>query len=270
MYCGIHNKWLWSVPYICVILQVLQNLTLTTSCCLEETAFFIVFLHSGNELLISLLQLCNFTVTTTVAEALVGSLETLGSSVTARSCSSGSKSHSVFVSLLICHCVFIQRQECIHFIILSSHSLCSLSVSLKVNSAVALQQVTHCFRELGVAVAERQGALALALEESRCRREEALSVQVTERQGLLENAGLMAYTQELLKETDAPCFVQAARITHNRYLQQTHTVLTQLSPRLLSNKLVEFGLLRFFCYLPFPATVSSWHCVISPPGWWRP
>lgn len=66
-------------------------------------------------------------------------------------------------------------------------------------------------------MAERQGALALALEGSRSRREEALSAQVSERRGLLEHAGLMAYTQELLKETDAPCFVQAARVTHNRY-----------------------------------------------------
>uniref|UniRef100_A0A4W6FTP1 Tripartite motif containing 46 n=1 Tax=Lates calcarifer TaxID=8187 RepID=A0A4W6FTP1_LATCA len=54
--------------------------------------------------------------------------------------------------------------------------------------------------------------------ESMLLREEALSAQVSERRGLLEHAGLMAYTQELLKETDAPCFVQAARVTHNRYL----------------------------------------------------
>lgn len=67
-----------------------------------------------------------------------------------------------------------------------------------------------------MAVAERQGSLTLALEGSRSRKEEALSSQVFEKQGLLEQAGLMVYTQELLKETDAPCFVQAARITHNR------------------------------------------------------
>ncbi|KAK2844609.1 hypothetical protein Q5P01_011268 [Channa striata] len=90
---------------------------------------------------------------------------------------------------------------------------------MEANSSVALQQLTHCIRELGAAVAERQGALALALEGSRCRRGEALSAQVSERQGLLENAGLMAYTQELLKETDAPCFVQAARVTHNRLVK---------------------------------------------------
>lgn len=152
---------------------------------------------------------------------------------------------SVCLSVLIKICLFIQQQECIYFIIISSNSLGSLSVSLKANSAVALQQLTHCIRELGAAVAERQGGLALALEESRSRREQALSAQVSEKQGLLENAGLMAYTQELLKETDAPCFVQAARVTHNRYLQQTHTVLTLLY---LRNKLVHFDLLTFFYF----------------------
>lgn len=87
---------------------------------------------------------------------------------------------------------------------------------LQANSAVALQQLTQCIRELGATVAERQGALASTLEGSRSRREEALTAQVSEKQGLLEQAGLMVYTQELLKETDAPCFVQAARVTHSR------------------------------------------------------
>lgn len=81
---------------------------------------------------------------------------------------------------------------------------------------MALQQLTHCIRELGATVAERQGTLTLALEASRSRREEALFGQAFEKQGLLEEAGLMAYTQELLKETDPPSFVQAARVTHNR------------------------------------------------------
>ncbi|XP_078027700.1 tripartite motif-containing protein 46 isoform X1 [Epinephelus lanceolatus] len=90
---------------------------------------------------------------------------------------------------------------------------------MEANSAVALHQLTHCIRELGAAVAERQGALALALEGSRNRREDALSAQVSERRSLLEHAGLMAYTQELLKETDQPCFVQAARITHSRLVK---------------------------------------------------
>uniref|UniRef100_A0A672Z0L5 Tripartite motif containing 46a n=1 Tax=Sphaeramia orbicularis TaxID=375764 RepID=A0A672Z0L5_9TELE len=92
----------------------------------------------------------------------------------------------------------------------------SLSVFVQANSTVAMHHLTHCIRELEAAVVERQGALVLALEGSRSRREEALSVQVSERRSLQEHAGLMAYTQELLKETDPPCFVQAARVTHNR------------------------------------------------------
>ncbi|XP_024122878.1 tripartite motif-containing protein 46 [Oryzias melastigma] len=90
---------------------------------------------------------------------------------------------------------------------------------MEANSAVALQQLTHCIRELGATVAERQGTLTLALEASRSRREEALFGQAFEKQGLLEEAGLMAYTQELLKETDPPSFVQAARVTHNRLVK---------------------------------------------------
>lgn len=91
-----------------------------------------------------------------------------------------------------------------------------LDLPLQANSAVALHQLAHSIRELGAAVVERQGALTQALEGSRCRKAEALSAQVSEKQGLLEQAGLMTYTQELLKETDAPCFVQAARVTHHR------------------------------------------------------
>lgn len=91
-----------------------------------------------------------------------------------------------------------------------------LFVFCQANSAVALQHLTHCIQELGEAVVERQGLLALALEGSHNRRQDALCSQVSEKQGLLEHAGLMAFTQELLKDTDPPCFVQAARITHNR------------------------------------------------------
>uniref|UniRef100_A0A3Q3K995 Tripartite motif containing 46a n=1 Tax=Monopterus albus TaxID=43700 RepID=A0A3Q3K995_MONAL len=111
----------------------------------------------------------------------------------------------------------------VHFILANQETIQSQITQLEAavkqmeqaNSVVALQQLTRCIRELSAAVAERQGALALTLEGSRSRREEALSAQVSERRCLLENAGLMAYTEELLKETDAPCFVQAARVTHN-------------------------------------------------------
>ncbi|KAL4636151.1 tripartite motif-containing protein 46 isoform X1 [Arapaima gigas] len=86
----------------------------------------------------------------------------------------------------------------------------------EVNSATAQEQLVQSVRELGAVLAERQGALTQALEMARLRRGEALSAQVTEKRSLLEHAGLLAFSQELLKETDPPCFVQAARLTHNR------------------------------------------------------
>ncbi|XP_034030643.1 tripartite motif-containing protein 46 [Thalassophryne amazonica] len=90
---------------------------------------------------------------------------------------------------------------------------------MEANSVVALQKLNHCIHEMGSAVAERQGKLTLALEDAHNRRVDVLSTQVSERQGLLEHTGLMAYTQELLKETDPPCFVQAARVTHSRLVK---------------------------------------------------
>ncbi|XP_061885931.1 tripartite motif-containing protein 46 isoform X2 [Entelurus aequoreus] len=90
---------------------------------------------------------------------------------------------------------------------------------MEANSAVALHQLTRCMQELGASIAERQGSLATALEGSRSRRAETLSAQVSRRRDMLDQAGLMSYAHELLKETDQPCFVQAARVTHNRLVK---------------------------------------------------
>ncbi|KAG7267335.1 hypothetical protein CRUP_031722 [Coryphaenoides rupestris] len=77
---------------------------------------------------------------------------------------------------------------------------------MELNNAVAQEQLGQCVRELGAALTERKGALALTLEASRARRSEALCGQAAEKRSLVEDTGLMLYTQELLKETDAPCF----------------------------------------------------------------
>ncbi|XP_051722701.1 tripartite motif-containing protein 46 isoform X2 [Ctenopharyngodon idella] len=89
----------------------------------------------------------------------------------------------------------------------------------EVNSAVAKEQLNQCVSELRGVLAERQGALAMLMEGARVQRTAALNAQLSEKQSLLENAGLLTYTQELLKETDQPCFVQAARVTHNRLVK---------------------------------------------------
>uniref|UniRef100_A0A3B3ZAE2 Uncharacterized protein n=1 Tax=Periophthalmus magnuspinnatus TaxID=409849 RepID=A0A3B3ZAE2_9GOBI len=86
----------------------------------------------------------------------------------------------------------------------------------EVNSVSAREQLAQSIRDLTAALAERHSSLTQALEGARQRRGEALTGQVSERRSLMEHAGLMAFTQELLKETDQPCFVQAARQTHNR------------------------------------------------------
>uniref|UniRef100_A0A671LSP7 Tripartite motif-containing protein 46-like n=1 Tax=Sinocyclocheilus anshuiensis TaxID=1608454 RepID=A0A671LSP7_9TELE len=89
----------------------------------------------------------------------------------------------------------------------------------EVHSTVAKEQLNQCVSELRSVLAERQGALAMLLEGARAQRAGALNAQLSKKQSLLENAGLLTYTQELLKETDQSCFVQAARVTHNRLVK---------------------------------------------------
>uniref|UniRef100_A0A673ISJ5 Tripartite motif-containing protein 46-like n=1 Tax=Sinocyclocheilus rhinocerous TaxID=307959 RepID=A0A673ISJ5_9TELE len=84
------------------------------------------------------------------------------------------------------------------------------------NQDMVLTQITQ--------LENRQTMLAQALESSRQRRAEALTNQVAEKRSLLEHAGLMAFTQELLKENDPSSFVHAARITHNRLAQSIESM----------------------------------------------
>ncbi|XP_017323623.1 tripartite motif-containing protein 46 isoform X1 [Ictalurus punctatus] len=88
----------------------------------------------------------------------------------------------------------------------------------EMNSAVAKEQLNQCMTNMREELAERQCALIKTLEETRVQKSEALNTQLSEKQSLLDNAGLVVYTQELLKENDQPCFVQAARVTHNRLI----------------------------------------------------
>ncbi|KAM6958979.1 tripartite motif-containing 46b [Aplochiton taeniatus] len=86
----------------------------------------------------------------------------------------------------------------------------------EVNSMAAREQLATSVRDLTASLAERHTSLVQALEGARQRRGEALAGQVAERRSLMEHAGLMVFSHELLKEMDPPCFVQAARQTHNR------------------------------------------------------
>ncbi|KAF5898175.1 tripartite motif-containing protein 46-like isoform X1, partial [Clarias magur] len=86
----------------------------------------------------------------------------------------------------------------------------------EVNSAVAKEHLNQCVNDMREELAERQCAMIKTLEETRVQKTDTLNTQLSEKQSLQENTGLVMYTQELLKENDQPCFVQAARVTHNR------------------------------------------------------
>ncbi|KAK6467057.1 tripartite motif-containing protein 46-like isoform X1 [Huso huso] len=105
----------------------------------------------------------------------------------------------------------------------------ALVTQTEINSSSAREEAGRCLGELCAALEERQGALFQALEASRQRRVAALAAQVSERQALLEHAGLLAFTQEVLKETDHSCFVQAAKQIHNRMVKAMES-LQNFSP----------------------------------------
>lgn len=64
---------------------------------------------------------------------------------------------------------------------------------------------------------EKRASLLQAIEECQQERLASLHYQIQEHQAMLENSGMVGYAQEVLKETDHPCFVQAAKQLHNRY-----------------------------------------------------
>lgn len=72
-------------------------------------------------------------------------------------------------------------------------------------------------QELAGALAGRRLELQQELDGARLKRGRALAAQLAIRWSLLENAGLLAFSQELLKEADPPCFLQAALPAHCRW-----------------------------------------------------
>uniref|UniRef100_A0A8C7E9L3 Tripartite motif containing 46 n=1 Tax=Nothoprocta perdicaria TaxID=30464 RepID=A0A8C7E9L3_NOTPE len=70
----------------------------------------------------------------------------------------------------------------------------------------------------------KRAALLQAIEECQQERLASLHGQIQEHQAMLENSGMVGYAQEVLKETDQPCFVQAAKQLHNRMLRATDSL----------------------------------------------
>ncbi|XP_023695535.1 tripartite motif-containing protein 46-like isoform X2 [Paramormyrops kingsleyae] len=89
----------------------------------------------------------------------------------------------------------------------------------ELNSASAQEQLAQSMQELAGTLAGRRLELQQELDGARLKRGRALAAQLAIRWSLLENAGLLAFSQELLKEADPPCFLQAALPAHCRLMK---------------------------------------------------
>lgn len=87
----------------------------------------------------------------------------------------------------------------------------------QVSGQQAKEEVSQLVRGLGAVLEEKRASLLQAIEECQQERLTRLSTQLQEHRSLLDGSGLVGYAQEVLKETDQPCFVQAAKQLHNRY-----------------------------------------------------
>lgn len=85
------------------------------------------------------------------------------------------------------------------------------------NGSQAKEEVSQLIQGLCAMLEEKRTTLLQAIEECQRERLASLHGQIQEHQAMLENSGMVGYAQEVLKETDHPCFVQAAKQLHNRY-----------------------------------------------------
>ncbi|XP_029436833.1 tripartite motif-containing protein 46 isoform X2 [Rhinatrema bivittatum] len=94
----------------------------------------------------------------------------------------------------------------------------------EVNGSKAREDLLQLIRSLRSVLEEKQVSLLAAIED--CQREQldSLHAQVQEHQGMLENSGMVGYAQEVLKETDHACFVQAAKQLHYRIVKATESL----------------------------------------------
>ena len=95
-------------------------------------------------------------------------------------------------------------------------------LSGQVSGQQAKEEVSQLVRGLGAVLEEKRASLLQAIEECQQERLARLSAQIQEHRSLLDGSGLVGYAQEVLKETDQPCFVQAAKQLHNRYSGAWH------------------------------------------------
>ncbi|XP_048213499.1 tripartite motif-containing protein 46 [Perognathus longimembris pacificus] len=107
--------------------------------------------------------------------------------------------------------------------------ICELEETVRhteVSGQQAKEEVSQLVRSLGAVLEEKRASLLQAIEECQQDRLARLSAQIQEHRSLLDGSGLVGYAQEVLKETDQPCFVQAAKQLHNRIARATEALQT--------------------------------------------
>uniref|UniRef100_A0A2K5PFK9 Tripartite motif containing 46 n=1 Tax=Cebus imitator TaxID=2715852 RepID=A0A2K5PFK9_CEBIM len=107
--------------------------------------------------------------------------------------------------------------------------ICELEEAVRhteVSGQQAKEEVSQLVRGLGAVLEEKRASLLQAIEECQQERLARLSAQIQEHRSLLDGSGLVGYAQEVLKETDQPCFVQAAKQLHNRIARATEALQT--------------------------------------------
>lgn len=107
--------------------------------------------------------------------------------------------------------------------------ICELEETVRhteVSGQQAKEEVSQLVRGLGAVLEEKRASLLQAVEECQQERLARLSTQLQEHRSLLDGSGLVGYAQEVLKETDQPCFVQAAKQLHNRIARATEALQT--------------------------------------------
>ncbi|XP_070806743.1 tripartite motif-containing protein 46 isoform X1 [Pituophis catenifer annectens] len=94
----------------------------------------------------------------------------------------------------------------------------------EVNGTQAKEEIIRLMNNLSSLLDEKRSALLNAIEDCRQDRVGRLQTQLQEHQAMMENSGMVGYSQEVLKETDQPCFVQAAKQLHHRILRATDSL----------------------------------------------
>ncbi|XP_071988037.1 tripartite motif-containing protein 46 isoform X2 [Engystomops pustulosus] len=94
----------------------------------------------------------------------------------------------------------------------------------ELNGAKSQEEVLQLIGALRSVLDEKQAALTRDITERQRERRCTLEAQVWERQSLLENSGLVSYAHEVMKETEQPCFVLAAKQLHERIIRAIDSV----------------------------------------------